>query len=135
MRKVNVIAVFTPDESKWLFCHRVKDPYKGLYNLVGGKIEPGEDGLDAAYRELWEETGITREQITLTHMMDFVYYDEDCLLEVYAGRLQEEVAVAGEENPLVWLDVNQDFFSMEKFAGEGNLGHILEHMRSYRQTK
>lgn len=133
MRKVNLIAVFTPDESKLLFCHRLKDPYKGLYNLVGGKLEPGEDGLDAAYRELWEETGITREQITLTHVMDFVYYDEDCQLEVYTGTLREEVPVSGEENPLEWLGMDEDFFSLEKFAGEGNIGHILEHMKNYRQ--
>ena len=133
MRKVNLIAVFTPDESKLLFCHRLKDPYKGLYNLVGGKLELGEDGLDAAYRELWEETGITREQITLTHVMDFVYYDEDCQLEVYTGTLREEVPVSGEENPLEWLGMDEDFFSLEKFAGEGNIGHILEHMKNYRQ--
>lgn len=133
MRKVNLIAVFTPDESKLLFCHRLKDPYKGLYNLVGGKLEPGEDGLDAAYRELWEETGITGEQITLTHVMDFVYYNEDCQLEVYTGTLREEVPAAGEENPLEWLGMDEDFFSLEKFAGEGNIGHILEHMKNYRQ--
>ena len=132
MRKVNLIAVFTPDESKLLFCHRRKDPYRGKYNLVGGKLEPGEDGLEAAYRELWEETGITREQITLAHMMDFTYYAEGCRLEVYAGTLREEVAVAGEENPLEWLGMDEDFFSLEKFAGEGNIGHILEHMKSYR---
>ena len=132
MRKVNLIAVFTPDESKLLFCHRRKDPYRGKYNLVGGKLEPGEDGLEAAYRELWEETGITREQITLAHMMDFTYYDEGCRLEVYAGTLREEVAVAGEENPLEWLGMDEDFFSLEKFAGEGNIGHILEHMKSSR---
>lgn len=65
-------------------------------------------------------------------MMDFTYYDEGCRLEVYAGTLREEVAVAGEENPLEWLGMDEDFFSLEKFAGEGNIGHILEHMKSYR---
>ena len=49
---------------KLLFCKRMKDPYKGKYNLVGGKIEPSEDGFVAAYRELEEETGITKEQVT-----------------------------------------------------------------------
>ena len=51
---------------------------------------------------------------------------------MYAGTLREEVAVAGEENPLEWLGMDEDFFSLEKFAGEGNIGHILEHMKSYR---
>lgn len=56
MRAVNVIMLFSEDRKKILMCKRRKDPYKGLYNLVGGKIEPGEAGLAAAYRELYEET-------------------------------------------------------------------------------
>ncbi|MFP3472321.1 NUDIX hydrolase, partial [Micrococcus sp. SIMBA_144] len=42
-----------------MFCERLKNPYKGLSNLVGGKIEDGEKGIDAAYRELLEETNIS----------------------------------------------------------------------------
>ena len=53
--------------------------------------------------------------------------------QVYTGTLREEVPVAGEENPLEWLGMDEDFFSLEKFAGEGNIGHILEHMKNYRQ--
>lgn len=48
----NIIAVFDKDCENILMCKRRKNPYKGLYNLVGGKIENGEDGLSAAYREL-----------------------------------------------------------------------------------
>mgnify|MGYP002509000193 CR=1 FL=1 len=51
----------------------ILDPYKGLINFVGGKIEPNENGEDAAYRELLEETGITRSDISLVHLMDFTY--------------------------------------------------------------
>ena len=58
MKGYNVIAVFNEDADKWLMCKRRKNPYKGLSNLVGGKIEQGEDGLGVAYRELQEETGI-----------------------------------------------------------------------------
>lgn len=37
------------------------DFQKGKYNLVGGKIEPGEAPEDAAVRELMEESGIEGE--------------------------------------------------------------------------
>ena len=57
----NLIVVFSPDKTKLLMCRRLKEPYLGLSNFVGGKIEEGEDGLDAAYRELREETAVTRE--------------------------------------------------------------------------
>ena len=55
----NCIIVLNKTKDRALFCKRQKDPYKGLYNFVGGKVEPGEDSETAAYREdvlLKEET-------------------------------------------------------------------------------
>jgi 8-oxo-dGTP diphosphatase len=125
MQGLNVIWVFNPSASKALFCKRRKEPYKGLYNLVGGKIEPGEEGLDAAYRELREETSIS--DIKLVHLMDFTYFLKGaCRIEVYAGRLTEEAEVHGDEKELEWFDVTEDFFDMGRFAGEGNIGHMHE---------
>lgn len=128
MQGYNLIAVFHKDMDKWLMCRRKKDPYKGLSNLVGGKIEAGEDGMDAAYRELEEETSIKREDINLTHLMDFSYPLDDCYVEVYVGRLKREVEVSGDENTLYWSDLEQNFFDSSRYAGEGNIGHILEHI-------
>lgn len=112
-------------------CKRTRDPYVGLYNLVGGHIEEGESGEDAAYRELFEETGICREDITLKHLMDFTYYNQGCYVEVWCGKLRHEVALVDEANPLEWLDFDRDFFSMEYFAGEGNIGHMLEQVKQF----
>ena len=70
----NVIAVLDERCEHVLMCTRGKPPYQGLLNLVGGKIECGEDGVCAAYRELWEETGIAKEDIGLVHLMDFTYH-------------------------------------------------------------
>lgn len=128
MQGYNVIAVYSADSQRLLMCRRRKDPYKGLLNLVGGKIEAGETGMDAAYRELFEETGITRADIILTHLMDMTYYLDDCYVEAYVGRLNKEAAVHGDENELLWMDFNHNFFDSSKFAGEGNIGHILEHV-------
>ena len=52
MQGYNLIAVLSPDGERMLMCRRSKDPYQGLLNLVGGKIEPGESEKGAAYREL-----------------------------------------------------------------------------------
>ena len=131
MQGYNLIAVVNEDLSEWLMCRRRKEPYKGLYNLVGGHIELGEDGLDAAYRELFEETGITKNDIVLTHLMDYTYYLEDCCVEVYVGRLHKAVEVHGEENELVWMDFDENFFNTAKFAEDGSIGHILENIRNF----
>lgn len=129
MQGYNVIAVFSPDKSKMLMCRRVKDPYKGLYNMVGGKIEQGEDGFAAAYRELFEESGITGADIRLVHLIVFSYPLDDCYVEVYAGRLVREVELREEKNPLLWLSADENYFDMSRFAGEGNIGHIMEHVK------
>ena len=78
MQGYNVIVVYNEAVNKLLMCKRTHEPYMGLSNFVGGKIEPGEDGLTAAYRELEEETAITRADITLTHFIDFTYHLDDC---------------------------------------------------------
>jgi 8-oxo-dGTP diphosphatase len=125
MQGLNIVWVFNPAGDKVLFCKRHKPPYLGLYNLVGGKIEPGEDGLAAAYRELQEETSIV--DIELFHLMDFTYFlSSACRLEVYIGKLKQEIEVQGDEPELVWFDITEDFFDMSRFAGEGNIGHIYE---------
>ena len=69
MKKLNVILVYNKEENKILMCKREKEPYKGKFNLVGGKVEKNEDEIHAAYRELQEETGITNNDIKLTHIM------------------------------------------------------------------
>lgn len=83
MQGYNAIVVFNKNVDKLLMCKRRKNPYMDLSNFVGGKIEKNETGLDAAYRELEEETTISRKDITLSHLMDFTYYFGNCYLEVY----------------------------------------------------
>lgn len=125
MKKYNLIAVFNMTADKWLMCKRKKPPYKGLTNLVGGKVEPGESGIDAAYRELEEETTITKEDIRLLHLMDFTYYTENCCIEVYVGTLNKNVEVRGVENKLFWSELNNDFSDESEYAGNGNISHIM----------
>lgn len=128
----NAIVVFDETAATILLCKRRKNPYKGLYNFVGGKIEENEDGLHAAYRELEEETGITREDILLTHLMDFTYPLSPCYLEVYVGKLNKSVQVHGDENTLLWSTLDKNFFDPTQYAGEGNMGHILMQVDLYR---
>ena len=132
MKKLNVIIVYNNEENKILMCKREKEPYKGKLNLVGGKVEQNEDELRAAYRELREETGITNNDITLTHIMNFQYKMQDMELEVYAGKLNKNVDLIEELNKLYWIDKNENFFDLEKYAGEGNIGHMVQQVEIYK---
>ena len=129
MRGYNIIVVYNENADEILMCKRKKEPYKGLANFVGGKIEKNENGLDAAYRELEEETTITKDDIILFHTMDFTYYLENCYLEVYVGKLNKIIDVKGTENELFWSTLDNNFFDETKYAGEGNVGHIVRHIQ------
>lgn len=126
MKKLNVIIVYDKNEENILMCKRSKEPYKGLFNLVGGKVEENENEMDAAYRELEEETGIKSADIKLTHIMNMQYKLKDMELEIFAGKLNKNVHVIDEVNKLYWIDKNANFFDLKKFAGEGNIGHMLQ---------
>ena len=55
------IAIFTVDDDELcvLLVRRRSDPFGGALALPGGFVMPEEDVLDAARRELGEETGVT----------------------------------------------------------------------------
>lgn len=129
MKQYNVIVIFNKDMNKTLMCKRTKEPYKGMYNLVGGKIEKENDGLNEAYRELFEETNISKNDVELKHFMNIEYITFNKSLEVYYGILNKEVELVEEVNKLEWLDINNNFFDTSKYAGEGNIGHIIEEIK------
>ena len=129
MKKMNVIVVFDKNLEKTLMCKRTKEPYIGMYNLVGGKIEKENDGLNEAYREIEEETNIKKKDIDLIHFMNLSYTKWDKELEVYYGILKNEVELIEEVNKLEWVNINDNFFDMNKYAGEGNIGHIIEEIK------
>ena len=131
MKKYNVVVVFDKDFEKTLMCKRTKEPYKGMYNLVGGRIEKENDGLNEAYRELYEETNISNEDISLEHFMNIEYISFNKMIEVYYGVLNKEVQLVEEVNKLEWVMIDDDFFDMNKYAGEGNIGHIIEEIKIY----
>ena len=131
MRKLNLIVVFNEDLSKTLFCIRAKEPYKGLYNFVGGKVEENETNEEAAYRELFEETGISNKDVTLDHFMDLNYFKYENNLQVYYGILKHEVNLVEEKNKLEWVAINDELLDNSKFAGNYNIPHIIRQIKVY----
>ncbi len=129
MKKYNVIVVFDKNMEKTLMCKRTKKPYMGMYNLVGGKIEKDNDGLNEAYRELYEETNISDKDISLEHFMNIEYIVFDKMIEVYYGVLNKDVVLIEEVNKLEWVNIDDNFFDMNRYAGEGNIGHIIEEIK------
>lgn len=131
MTKLNLIVVFNKDLSKGLFCIRAKEPYKGMYNFVGGKVEEGETNDEAAYRELFEETGITKNDIKLDHFMDLNYFTYNNNLQVYYGILKHDVNLVEEKNKLEWIELNEQLLNNDKFGGNYNIPHIIRQIKVF----
>ena len=131
MRKLDLIVVFNTDLSKELFCIRSKEPYKGKYNFVGGKVEEGESNDEAAYRELFEETGISKNDIELDHFMDLNYFKYENNLQVYYGILKHNVNLVEEKNKLEWVKLNKKLLDNDKFAGNYNIPHIITQIKVF----
>lgn len=131
MKKLNLIVVFDKKMEKALFCIRAKEPYKGMYNFVGGKIEEGEENDEAAYRELFEETGISSKDIKLDHFMDLNNFKYENNIQVYYGILEKNVKLVEEKNKLEWLTINDELLNIKKFAGNYNIAHIIEQIKVY----
>ncbi len=131
MRKFNLIVIFNANLDKVLFCIRAKEPYKGLYNFVGGKVEENESNDNAAYRELFEETGISNQDIELEHFMDLNYFKYGNNLQVYYGILKHKVDLVEEKNKLEWVAINEKLLDNSKFAGNYNIPHIIRQIKVY----
>ncbi|WZB71993.1 NUDIX hydrolase [Achromobacter xylosoxidans] len=63
-----------------LLVRRANPPDQGRWAFPGGKIELGERIEDAAARELFEETGVTAEPLTVFDAVDVFDHDADGLL-------------------------------------------------------
>ena len=131
MRKLNLIVVLNKKMDEVLMCVRAKEPFKGMYNFVGGKIDEGETDEEAAYRELFEETGINSNDIELDYFMDLKYYKFDNYLQVFYGILKHKVKLVEEKNKLEWVKIGDNLLDNTKVAGNYNIPHIIRQIKVY----
>ncbi|SEI76818.1 NUDIX domain-containing protein [Alkalibacterium gilvum] len=83
MQGYNLLMIYNKDMTQLLMCKRLKNPYKGLSNLVGGKIKIEKSGTDAACRELFKETNLSEKDVTLHHLIDFTSHVYNIFMGVY----------------------------------------------------
>lgn len=99
MRPIPAVGVVCLRGDSVLLIRRGTPPRQGEWSLPGGRIEPGERAMDAALRELREETGVEAEITGLIDVVDGLFPEagRHYVLIDYAARWLSGEPVAGDD--------------------------------------
>lgn len=144
MNEYTVNFLFTANLRNVLLIRKNRTAFKGKLNGVGGELNPGEQPMDCALREILEETGLKPNQLasvdedntlkwlgTLILPYDCKYGTRDgCKLHYFAGLI-----LNGNENMLISTDEElvlkpvQDAMTAApgnlEYAGDGDLAYFV----------
>ncbi|WP_241546858.1 Nudix family hydrolase [Thiohalobacter thiocyanaticus] len=102
------LAVIRDAQDRILVSRRHDQAHQGgLWELPGGKCEPGEPALDALRREIREELGIRVARAEPLIRIPYRYPDREVRLEVYEVRDWSGEPQGCEGQPLRWVSVNE----------------------------
>jgi 8-oxo-dGTP diphosphatase len=87
-----------------LLVHRQHEPDAGYWNAIGGKIDRGEDPLEAAQRELAEEAGISP-ALEFRGVATVVVRStgEHWVIFLFSAQVEDRAVVPSAEGPLRWV--------------------------------
>lgn len=95
-----------------LMIHRIKkanDMHQGKWNGLGGKLEPGETPEECARREIFEESGLVVQRLTLKGFLTFPGFanEEDWYAFVFVVDQFEGELIDSPEGYLAWIEDSQ----------------------------
>ena len=116
MKKVrNAVRVFVVAGNKDL-CIRYKEENIGYIDIPGGKIEEGETGVEAAIREVKEETGIEVSNLEEVGNAVIEYPDRIYNMNVFVANDYKGNTRNNKENDAFFLDIEYLLKEKKRYA-------------------
>jgi 8-oxo-dGTP pyrophosphatase MutT (NUDIX family) len=86
--------------------------YPGMWQMVTGRIVDGETAIEAAKREILEETGLRADRLTVVPYIATFYFPPDDSIHhvpVFATEAQatEEIRLSSEHQEFTWLSFSE----------------------------
>ncbi len=100
------ILCLIQDGNRILLQNRVKEDWKG-YTLPGGHVEPGESFVDAAIREMKEETGLDIIRPQLVGIKQFPIENGRYIVLLFKATEFSGDVVSSDEGSMEWIDIDK----------------------------
>lgn len=112
---------FLKYKNQILLLNRMKAPWMGNWNGVGGKLEPNETPEACVLREVEEETGIVLEAVSARGEMHWTNFGEaNSGMYVYTAELTERPF----QTPIATAEGILDFKPLDWILAEANTGVV-----------
>ncbi|GGJ05444.1 7,8-dihydro-8-oxoguanine triphosphatase [Alicyclobacillus cellulosilyticus] len=105
-----------------LLLHRRRPPNRGLWNGVGGKIDPGETPVAACVREVREETGLV---LPAVRFRGIVTWDGAEGMYLFTAEAPVREVLPCDEGELAWKPISWVRQAADVVA---NIPYYLDHM-------
>jgi 8-oxo-dGTP diphosphatase len=129
-------------EREFLFQQRKKNPYFDFWGRMGGKVRWGESIIQAADRELKEETGLEAkfEYKLLYHKRDFnevtgKLLEDKIFLCVYATEFSGELMSSFEGGVNKWMTVKEFHNMPKRFTSVDDFVKLMDEGRTFAERE
>ena len=123
---------------KYLMIHRTKkenDENKDKWIGIGGKLEEGESPFDGARREVFEETGLTVENLSYKAIITFVLDGKTEYMHLFhTSQFLGEVKEDCDEGELDWID-KSELLSLPLWEGDKIFLKLLDTEKRFYSLK
>ncbi len=121
-------------EIQYLILHYIS----GHWDLAKGKLEPGETKIQAAHRELAEETGLTADIIPgFEESLSYVFKERGKMIKktvtFFVGKTdQQSVRLSREHQGYLWLPYEKAYEKLTYINAKELLEHAHEFLKAHK---